>query len=182
MDLDHFKTVNDTHGHQAGDRVLINFVDTVNALLRRPDYLARFGGEEFVALLPETSREEAVLVAERISGLKFTPLAKGWRLARPLRGLIDLAHALPQQACSPNDASMGDPHCVTSGLPGLVPGNGHTLHELLHALPTAKAMPSKVDHPAVKVGLWNCVPALAFPAAKVHLHQACIKFICQIGP
>jgi diguanylate cyclase (GGDEF)-like protein len=69
MDLDHFKTVNDTHGHQAGDRVLINFVAQVRALLRGPDQLGRFGGEEFMALLPETSREEAIHVAERIREL-----------------------------------------------------------------------------------------------------------------
>lgn len=66
IDLDHFKTINDTHGHQRGDRVLVDFVAKVNALLRRPDQLARFGGEEFVVLLPETTLEEALSVAERI--------------------------------------------------------------------------------------------------------------------
>ena len=66
MDLDHFKAVNDTHGHQAGDQVLVNFVIKVNALLRPSDRLGRFGGEEFMALLPETSLEEALMVAERI--------------------------------------------------------------------------------------------------------------------
>jgi diguanylate cyclase (GGDEF)-like protein len=69
MDLDHFKAVNDTYGHQAGDRVLINFVDRVKGLLRGPDQLGRFGGEEFIALLPETSLEEAIHVAERIREL-----------------------------------------------------------------------------------------------------------------
>jgi len=66
MDLDHFKEVNDTYGHQAGDQALINFVARVNALLRAPDQLGRFGGEEFVALLPDTSLDEAISVAERI--------------------------------------------------------------------------------------------------------------------
>lgn len=66
MDLDHFKAVNDTYGHQAGDQVLANFVIKVNALLRPSDRLGRFGGEEFMALLPETSLEEAMMVAERI--------------------------------------------------------------------------------------------------------------------
>jgi diguanylate cyclase (GGDEF)-like protein len=66
MDLDHFKRINDTHGHQAGDRVLVNFVLMVNTLLRLPDQLGRFGGEEFVALLPDTTLDEAVVVAERI--------------------------------------------------------------------------------------------------------------------
>jgi diguanylate cyclase (GGDEF)-like protein len=66
MDLDHFKAINDSYGHQTGDRVLVNFVDKVKTMLRQPDQLGRFGGEEFMALLPETSLEEAVLVAERI--------------------------------------------------------------------------------------------------------------------
>ncbi|MCF8197974.1 MAG: GGDEF domain-containing protein [Sulfuritalea sp.] len=66
MDLDHFKVVNDTYGHQVGDRVLVDFAARTKALLRRPDHLGRFGGEEFVALLPETSLDEAVIVAERV--------------------------------------------------------------------------------------------------------------------
>lgn len=66
LDVDHFKTINDTHGHQMGDRVLVDLVERIASLLRRPDQLARFGGEEFVLLLPETSQEEAVTVAERI--------------------------------------------------------------------------------------------------------------------
>ena len=66
MDLDHFKSVNDTYGHQRGDGLLVDFVTKVQALLRRPDQLGRFGGEEFVALLPETSLDEAMGVAERI--------------------------------------------------------------------------------------------------------------------
>jgi len=66
MDLDHFKAINDSHGHLAGDRVLVDFVARVTALLRRPDRFGRFGGEEFIALLPETSLEDARIVAERI--------------------------------------------------------------------------------------------------------------------
>lgn len=66
IDLDNFKAINDSHGHQAGDRVLVDFVARVTALLRRPDHFGRFGGEEFVALLPETSLEDAQIVAERI--------------------------------------------------------------------------------------------------------------------
>ena len=66
MDLDHFKNVNDTYGHLAGDRVLVDFVGKASGLLRRPDQFGRFGGEEFVALLPETNQDEAMLVAERI--------------------------------------------------------------------------------------------------------------------
>ena len=73
MDLDHFKAINDTHGHQAGDQVLTNFVIKVNALLRPADQLGRFGGEEFVLLLPETSLEDAMQVAERIRMLCAEP-------------------------------------------------------------------------------------------------------------
>ena len=66
LDLDHFKAINDNHGHQAGDQALIRFVDRVNAQLRLGDQLGRFGGEEFVVLLPETAVSEALAVAERI--------------------------------------------------------------------------------------------------------------------
>lgn len=66
LDLDQFKAVNDSYGHQAGDRVLVNFVTKVGTLLRQADQFGRFGGEEFVALLPETSLAEAIVVADRI--------------------------------------------------------------------------------------------------------------------
>ena len=66
MDLDHFKTVNDTYGHQTGDHVLMEFVATVKTTLRKPDQLGRFGGEEFIVLLPESNHESALRTAERI--------------------------------------------------------------------------------------------------------------------
>lgn len=66
VDLDHFKRVNDTYGHQAGDRVLIDFTKRVTALLRTSDAFGRMGGEEFILLLPQTALEEAMQVAERI--------------------------------------------------------------------------------------------------------------------
>jgi diguanylate cyclase (GGDEF)-like protein len=66
IDLDNFKVVNDTYGHQGGDQALISFVNEVNTLLRQPDMLGRLGGEEFLVLLPETTRDEAMAVAERI--------------------------------------------------------------------------------------------------------------------
>ena len=66
LDLDHFKAINDNHGHQMGDTVLKNFVTQVNAHLRHSDQLGRFGGEEFFLMLPDTTLDQAVLVAERI--------------------------------------------------------------------------------------------------------------------
>jgi diguanylate cyclase (GGDEF)-like protein len=66
MDLDHFKDVNDNGGHGAGDQVLKETAGVIKNSLRSSDVLARFGGEEFVALLPETHPTEAVKVAEKI--------------------------------------------------------------------------------------------------------------------
>jgi diguanylate cyclase (GGDEF)-like protein len=66
LDLDHFKHVNDTHGHLAGDQVLAGFARLTRACLRKEDLLARYGGEEFVVMLPGTSEEAAVALAERI--------------------------------------------------------------------------------------------------------------------
>ena len=66
LDLDHFKTINDRHGHQVGDQVLQLFVQRVAATLRPNDVLGRFGGEEFVVILPETNGASAQATAERV--------------------------------------------------------------------------------------------------------------------
>jgi diguanylate cyclase (GGDEF)-like protein len=66
FDLDHFKKINDTYGHQAGDLVLQKVSSLVKNNIRTADILARFGGEEFIAVLPETSREKAMELADRI--------------------------------------------------------------------------------------------------------------------
>ena len=66
MDLDHFKVVNDTHGHVTGDAVLVSFAQTVQQLVRKVDLVARLGGEEFVVLLPNITAEQATALAERI--------------------------------------------------------------------------------------------------------------------
>jgi len=66
IDIDHFKRVNDSHGHPVGDRVLEVIAGTVRDALRSTDLFCRWGGEEFVALLPQTDQRQAVKVAERI--------------------------------------------------------------------------------------------------------------------
>lgn len=66
LDLDHFKQVNDTYGHDAGDRVLTMFADIVRAVIRPCDVFGRYGGEEFVLLLPGVGPDEAVKILERI--------------------------------------------------------------------------------------------------------------------
>ncbi|HPF07571.1 MAG TPA: GGDEF domain-containing protein [Spirochaetota bacterium] len=66
FDLDHFKQVNDTMGHPAGDAVLKQTANIARSLIRNSDILIRFGGEEFLILMPHTSSEGAVLVSEKI--------------------------------------------------------------------------------------------------------------------
>ncbi|AMJ60035.1 hypothetical protein AXW83_06745 [Bosea sp. PAMC 26642] len=66
IDLDNFKSVNDTYGHVAGDEVLKTFATRGNILFRATDLFARIGGEEFVALLVGTDKAGALLVAERL--------------------------------------------------------------------------------------------------------------------
>lgn len=108
LDLDHFKRINDEHGHLVGDRVLADFVERAHAVLRRPAVLGRYGGEEFVALLPDTDAAQALAVAERLrtstegdAALPRCHVSIGVATARPeetLDGLINRADAGLYQA------------------------------------------------------------------------------------
>jgi diguanylate cyclase (GGDEF)-like protein len=66
VDIDHFKKINDKHGHQAGDTILARLAARLTGHLRKIDILARYGGEEFALLLPQTAARDALVVAERI--------------------------------------------------------------------------------------------------------------------
>jgi len=66
IDLDHFKRINDTHGHPAGDRILKQVAAQLTQLARRADTVGRYGGEEFAILLPKTTATQAGKLAERI--------------------------------------------------------------------------------------------------------------------
>lgn len=66
FDLDHFKSINDTHGHMIGDEVLKAFARIVRGILRENDLICRYGGEEFAALLAGATAEDALSVADRI--------------------------------------------------------------------------------------------------------------------
>jgi diguanylate cyclase (GGDEF)-like protein len=66
IDVDHFKQVNDTFGHAAGDEVLVRLVSRIQRVLRRSDFLCRLGGDEFAILLPEVAEDTAHGVAQRI--------------------------------------------------------------------------------------------------------------------
>jgi diguanylate cyclase (GGDEF)-like protein len=66
IDVDHFKNINDTHGHTVGDKVLREISKKLHSELRKSDYIARYGGEEFVVVLPDTKLMSAVGLAERL--------------------------------------------------------------------------------------------------------------------
>jgi diguanylate cyclase (GGDEF)-like protein len=65
-DIDHFKAINDGHGHATGDKVITAVADVLRAVLRGNDLIGRYGGEEFCVILPDVSRENAVVAADRI--------------------------------------------------------------------------------------------------------------------
>ncbi|MFW6387481.1 MAG: GGDEF domain-containing protein, partial [Thermodesulfobacteriota bacterium] len=78
LDIDHFKDVNDTYGHSAGDRVLCGIADTLRQRVRKNDIAGRWGGEEFMLVLPHTTLCEAAALAEdlrhEITRLDFAPV------------------------------------------------------------------------------------------------------------
>jgi len=104
-DVDHFKKVNDTWGHQMGDEVLVQYAKRLRGSLRDTDWIARYGGEEFVVVLPETGLDAATLVAERCrrdiansplqtsdQGLPITASfgVSGWQQAPPSEAIVDM--------------------------------------------------------------------------------------------
>jgi diguanylate cyclase (GGDEF)-like protein len=74
FDLDHFKRINDQHGHETGDQLLQHAAQLAQAQLRRGDLLARYGGEEFIALLPDCDDQAALALAERLRQAMQQPL------------------------------------------------------------------------------------------------------------
>ncbi|WP_296577096.1 GGDEF domain-containing protein [Phreatobacter sp.] len=81
VDVDHFKALNDRHGHGAGDEALMAIAALCTSLIRRSDLFCRWGGEEFIALLPDTGEGDAIKVAEKLRAeIAGLPLASGHRL------------------------------------------------------------------------------------------------------
>ena len=97
VDLDHFKQVNDTWGHQAGDEALRHFVAVASTCLRQGDVLGRLGGEEFAVFLPQASGEEALAVAERLRAqVEAHPLQTN-------RGPVSLSVSVGVAQCLPGE-------------------------------------------------------------------------------
>jgi diguanylate cyclase (GGDEF)-like protein len=93
MDLDHFKKINDLYGHQVGDAALVAVVESMQSAVRGSDILARWGGEEFAALLPNASLESAYIVAERVrAGIE--------RIEMPIASIGARGHALLRMTIS----------------------------------------------------------------------------------
>lgn len=105
FDLDHFKLINDTHGHPAGDAILKQVADEMRQACRQRDILCRYGGEEFAVILPSADAETAATVAERIrhrvTGTRFV-LPDGTDLDRPVTLSAGIA-VCPTDATHPVD-------------------------------------------------------------------------------
>lgn len=91
-DLDHFKRINDTCGHEAGDYVLTAFAALCRQILRPTDLIARFGGEEFALMLPETGLPGAITLAERLRAATETLSVPGGRLRTSISIGVTVVH------------------------------------------------------------------------------------------
>ncbi|MCI5074784.1 GGDEF domain-containing protein [Oricola sp.] len=96
FDLDRFKTINDDYGHQFGDRILASFAETVRSSLRPRDLFGRYGGEEFVVVLPGTSVKTAALIADRI--LKAFAAANTFVEGQPVKATVSAGVAQAGEA------------------------------------------------------------------------------------
>jgi diguanylate cyclase (GGDEF)-like protein len=103
IDLDHFKQVNDTHGHLIGSKLLAEIGYLIKAQLRLIDFAFRYGGDEFVVLLPQTSKDSALVVARRLrDSLRHSMFCKEEGLNLNVRASMGLA-TYPHDAKVPHD-------------------------------------------------------------------------------
>lgn len=94
IDMDHFKAVNDSHGHDVGDAVLKEFAQRLRRSIRGVDLACRFGGEEFVVLMPDTDMRQAEAVAERV---RMTIADKPFDVGRPLSLTVSVGVSLNEE-------------------------------------------------------------------------------------
>jgi diguanylate cyclase (GGDEF)-like protein len=103
IDLDHFKSVNDTHGHLIGSKLLAEIGYLIKAQLRLIDFAFRYGGDEFVVLLPQTGKDQALVVAKRLrDGLRASSFCQAEGLNLNVRASIGLA-TYPHDARTAHD-------------------------------------------------------------------------------
>ncbi len=103
IDLDHFKQVNDTHGHLVGSKLLSEIGYLIKAQLRLIDYAFRYGGDEFVVLLPQTGKDQALVVAKRLrDSLRTSMFCKDEGLNINVRASMGVA-TYPHDAKTPHD-------------------------------------------------------------------------------
>ena len=98
MDLDNFKIINDTHGHQTGDAVLRLVADAMRSSVRQADIVGRLGGDEFAVLMPETDAQLADAAAKRLVA----------SLRNVFRGTPNVTASIGVVSCSATDASTDD--------------------------------------------------------------------------
>lgn len=127
LDLDHFKNVNDGHGHPAGDKVLEGTARLLESRVRESDLVARWGGEEFAILAPMTEAEGAVLLAEKMRGLmevtQFGPVGAvtgsfGVAEMRPDDTVEAMLHRVDEALYSAKDSGRNQVRSAESGVPG----------------------------------------------------------------
>jgi diguanylate cyclase (GGDEF)-like protein len=103
IDLDHFKQVNDTHGHLVGSKLLAEIGYTIKSHLRLIDYAFRYGGDEFVVLLPQTGKDSGLIVARRLlDSFRKSKLLKDENLNLNIRASIGVA-SYPEDAKSAHE-------------------------------------------------------------------------------
>jgi len=100
VDADHFKKVNDTHGHQAGDAVLVELAARIRRALREFDAVGRYGGEEFIAVLSNCKIDDAKLVCERIRQFVVNE-----KIATPA-GMLEASVSIGLAACNSNNEDL----------------------------------------------------------------------------
>jgi diguanylate cyclase (GGDEF)-like protein len=103
LDLDHFKKVNDTHGHLVGSKLLSDIGFRIKAALRLIDYAFRYGGDEFVVLLPQTSKENGITVAKRLQdSIRTEPFVMEGNISLNIKSSLGVA-SFPEDAKSAHE-------------------------------------------------------------------------------
>jgi len=92
VDIDYFKKVNDTYGHLTGDRILVQVAEMIGNTIRKTDIFGRYGGEEFLLILPEIDRQSGIVVAEKIrKSIQDATFAENIKITASL-GLVEYKH------------------------------------------------------------------------------------------